>query len=433
MSEFERAKVLVGRVEDVCLNFDAGVFDAVLCDPPYGLGFMDSAWDHQVPSPELWSKVLCVCKPGAWLMAFGGTRLHHRTVCGIEDGGWQVRDSLAWMYGTGFPKSYNISKGIDKAVGAEREVVGSGRSGQTRHAMAGDFAGAYDVTAPATTDAERWEGYGTALKPAYEPICLAQKPRDGTFVNNALTHGCGGLAIDGSRIGVEGVWPRVVSLGKSGAGDVYGAGLAGSRAAGTTNQGRWPANVILDEDAAAVLDAQSSTRPAGYKTDGAHIKVAQTYDSTSFEMNANRTPHRFGDDGGASRFFYCPKASRKEREAGLKGFETSIVNDGRATSIDNAYQRGDTQRRNTHPTVKPIDLIRYLARLILPPPREDGAPRRILVPFSGSGSEMIGCLLAGWDEVVGIEMSEEYAEISRARIEHWLDGYEHGQQGPPNG
>ena len=123
MSEFERPKVLVGRVEDVCLNFDAGVFDAVLCDPPYGLGFMDSAWDHQVPSPELWSKVLCVCKPGAWLMAFGGTRLHHRTVCGIEDGGWQVRDSLAWMYGTGFPKSYNISKGIDKAVGAEREVV----------------------------------------------------------------------------------------------------------------------------------------------------------------------------------------------------------------------------------------------------------------------------------------------------------------------
>jgi len=426
MSEFERPKVLVGRVEDVCLNFDAGVFDAVLCDPPYGLGFMDSAWDHQVPSPELWSKVLCVCKPGAWLMAFGGTRLHHRTVCGIEDGGWQVRDSLAWMYGTGFPKSYNISKGIDKAVGAEREVVGSGRSGQTRHAMAGDFAGAYDVTAPATTDAERWEGYGTALKPAYEPICLAQKPRDGTFVNNALTHGCGGLAIDSSRIPTDG--PIVKTRSSSFGGAAYGGGN-GQYTVSANDSGRWPANVILDEEAGSDLDVQS-----GESTSSTHVRKikARPKQFTKGKEKAHQTTGQ-ADSGGASRFFYCPKASRKEREAGLEGFETSIVNDGRATSMDNAYQRGDTQRRNTHPTVKPIDLIRYLARLILPPTREDGAPRRILVPFSGSGSEMIGCLLAGWDEVVGIEMSEEYAEISRARIEHWLDGYEHGQQGPPNG
>ncbi len=329
-------RILVGKVQDVCPTLQASSFDAVLCDPPYGLSFMGKGWDHSVPSPELWREVLRVAKPGTFLMAFGGTRLFHRTVCGIEDAGFEVRDTIAWMYGTGFPKSHSLEK---------------------------------------STGAPEWQGYGTALKPAYEPVCLAQKPREGTYAHNALEHGCGGLAIDASRIEVSGVRKAL-----EGTAIGYGASVGSSRAIGTTTQGRWPANVILDAEAGAVLDAQS---------------------------------------GGASRFFYCPKASRAEREAGLEHFGEATVSDGRDTPNDTAYQRGKTKRKNTHPTVKPIDLIRYLARLILPPPREDGEPRRILVPFSGSGSEVIGCMLAGWDEVVGIEMNPEYAEIARARIEHW--------------
>ncbi|MBF84191.1 MAG: hypothetical protein CL489_06890 [Acidobacteria bacterium] len=233
-----------------------------------------------------------------------------------------------------------------------------------------------------------------------------------------MEHGCGGLAIDASRIEIDApiVTSRSVSFGDTGA--ALGGG-DGKYTVSENTQGRWPANVILDEEAGAVLDAQSGPKmhSAGKARDGSAARVDDSYDATAFQLPPNRNMRRLGDTGGASRFFYCAKASRAEREAGLEHFGAATVSDGRDKAIDNAYQRGKTKRKNTHPTVKPIDLIRYLARMILPPER--AAPRRILVPFSGSGSEMIGCMQAGWDEVIGIEMNPEYAAIARARIEHW--------------
>jgi len=350
---------------------DLSGFDAVFCDPPYGLDFMGARWDYDVPSVELWQAVQSACKPGALMLAFGGSRTYHRLACRIEDAGWELRDCLLWLYGSGFPKSYNISKGIDKQAGAEREVVGemaAPRGTDDCLTMGGGWQAAPQITAPATEAAALWAGHGTALKPAHEPICLAQAPRDGGFARNAVDHWCGGLDVDGARLAID--------------------------APITENaQGRWPANVLLDESAAQALDAQSGELTSGSRAAG--VRRGLGYMSRA---SGDGGPAIEASTGGASRFFYCAKATRAEREAGLQASE------GRA---------------NTHPTVKPLDLCRYLASLLLPPPHPEGLPRRILVPFSGSGSEMIGAARAGWEEVVGIELQEKYVRLATARLSHW--------------
>jgi hypothetical protein len=375
-------RVVRGDVSEVLAQVEAlgaPLFDAVLCDPPYGISFMEAGWDREVPGPLVWAAVQRVCRPGAWLMAFGGTRKWHHLALGLEDAAWEIRDTCMWLYGSGFPKSLDISKALDKRAGIYR-----GKAGE-RLEENGSMAGANVVRtpkgSPATAEALHWEGYGTALKPAWEPIIVCQAGRDGTFANNVTEHGCGALNIDGCRVGLEdgeeiqktrvvSFWPTRVA---------YGGG-DGKHTTYTNTTGRWPANLVLGESI---------------------------------------------DLGEQTRFFYKAKASRPEREAGLEDFDakTSAELTGRqegSAGLDNprASTRGSA-RKNTHPTVKPIDLARYFATMLLPPPREDGQPRRLLVPFSGSGSEMIGALLAGWDEVVGIEMSQEYCEIARARIARW--------------
>ncbi len=398
MSTGEHA-VEQGDVVEVLRSYPDNTFDAVLCDPPYGLSFMGKKWDYDVPSSALWAEVLRVCKPGAPLIAFSGTRTYHRMVVAIEEAGWEIRDQLAWMYGSGFPKSLDVSKAIDAAAGAVREVVGKreqqGNGGSprasshyldvgggktvdgcnTKFAEAYRDKGTFSVTAPATPSARQWQGYGTALKPAYEPAVLARKPLEGTVAANVAKWGVGGLAIDACRIGSEST-KRISNAGTNGEG--WGMGAA-SHVNGS-DAGRWPANVILDEDAGEALDAQTGDRPSASNispTTGGKIfgtgKAIPQYE--------NGNPYR-GETGGASRFFYCAKASRKERGEG-----------------------------NAHPTVKPIALMQYLARLILPP-----SPGAILVPFAGSGSEMIGALRAGWPAVVGIEREAEYVEIARHRL-----------------
>jgi hypothetical protein len=409
--------VHVGDVLDVIPTL--GPFDAVLSDPPYGLAFMARDWDHAVPGPDVWRVVLDALRPGAPLAAFGGTRTYHRLVCAIEDAGAEIRDSLMWLYGSGFPKNLDISKAIDKAAGAEREVTATipdrwTGKGQTFN-FATDRAQSYVsvLGAPATPAAQRFDGYGTALKPSYEPIIWAMKTRDGSFANNATEHGVAGINIDAGRIGtttrLNSSSPRVERTG-------FVKGFVGGTHTAVLDHGRWPANVILDDEAGAMLDAQSGEAGGGFGVRGAST---HTYGGGKGFTQATGERVGHGDSGGASRFFYCAKASRAEREAGLDTFRASNVNDGRETSIDNPYQRGDTQRRNVHPTVKPVDLCRWLAALLLPPPRADGAPRRLLVPFSGSGSEMIGALLAGWDHVVGVELDPHYAAIAAARLAHW--------------
>lgn len=382
-----RVRLLRGSVEDILPTLDAESFDASLCDPPYGLSFMGKAWDHGVPGAAIWAEVERCLRPGAHLLAFGGTRTFHRLTVGIEDGGFEIRDCLAWLYGSGFPKSLDVSKAIDAALGETREVVGvnpnGGRRGSSSFGQIRTDGSDVAVTAPAAVEAKAWSGYGTALKPAWEPCILAMKPTAGTFAANALAHGVAGLAIDAGRIACDSkAWG---SGNRDSWRESEGRADRQTERYGEADQnpsGRWPANVLLDEEAAQVLDAQS-----GHMIDGDDGRRNGVANVTLHGLGARAEPWGgYGGEGGASRFFYTAKADRAERQG------------------------------SRHPTLKPMDLCAYLARLLLPPVRSDGKPRRILVPFSGAGSEMIGCLRAGWDEVVGIERETEYVADAERRI-----------------
>jgi DNA modification methylase len=354
--------------------------DAIVTDPPYGLGFMGKAWDKGVPSVEVWQAAYRVLKPGGYLLAFAGTRTQHRMCSAIEDAGFEIRDMIAWVYGSGFPKSLDVSKAIDKAAGVEREVVGVVK--KTPSASAGCNDGwvrpwaegktTMDITAPATEAARQWQGWGTALKPALEPITVARKPLIGTVAENVIAHGTGAINVDGCRVEAEcGGRPlREVSAlrsdvqyrGNALLGRVDGS-LASSKAVGATDLGRWPANLIHD-----------------------------------------------GGDflGEASRFFYCAKASKRDRDEGLDGFEkrnNMRVNGPR----ESEEAKHATKRANIHPTVKPTDLMRYLCRLVTPP------GGTVFDPFMGSGSTGKAALREGF-QFVGCEISTEYFEIANARL-----------------
>lgn len=394
-----------------------------LTDPPYGLSFMGHAWDHGVPSAEVWAEVLRCLRPGAHLLAFGGTRTFHRLACAIEDAGFEIRDCMQWLYATGFPKSLDVSKAIDREAGAGREVVGPptpGGSGQ------GNAYG--NITRPpATAPATQWSGHGTALKPAWEPIIVARKPLDGTVAENVQRWGCGGLAIDACRIESFGPPSGWSSSGSKASANLAMGGANYARDPKPDSPlGRWPANVILDEEAGAILDAQSGNRKStltGRADPSAQHPHPADPSGTRASMFGNGQARGgvYADSGGASRFFYCPKASRSERDAGLEEFEArsraeaTRRKEGSPGSKNAAAGAGGENCRNIHPTVKPIALARYLARLILPPIPD----ARMLTPFSGSGSEVIGALQAGWSHVDGIDSWGVAVRISRARIAHW--------------
>jgi len=397
---------------------DASV-DAIVTDPPYELGFMGRAWDKAgtAHAVAVWAEALRVAKPGAHLCAFGGTRTFHRLACAIEDAGWEIRDCLSWLYGQGFPKSHDIGKALDKMAGAEREVVGKHPSpcGNTSAAVTlsgGPFQESPNLTAPATPEAKQWDGWGTALKPAWEPIILARKPLTGTVAANVLAHGTGALNIDGCRVagdedGSRNRPPSALGSANSYAQDKWTREAVVARR-NTTGKGRWPANVVLDEAAAEMLDEQSGVTisTGGQKSLGA-FRNGDVYGKGK-DIREKGDPG-FGDSGGASRFFYTAKASPAERNAGLDGFSSTVTDDGRKKSIDNPYQRGETTRRNHHPTVKPLDLMVWLCTLVTPP---GGV---ILDPFMGSGTTGIAALRIG-ARFIGCEQDAEYIAIARSRI-----------------
>lgn len=458
----DRVALFHGDCREVLKRVPDASFDALVTDPPYGLEFMGKEWDapwkataggfskpgigRETPWPSFkgsnrsrcstcglligqggsrcdcakpcpviqdsvrmivfqqWFEpiaveLLRVLKPGGYLLCFGGTRTYHRITCAIEDAGFEVRDCLLWLYGQGFPKSLDVSKALDKAAGATREVVAEREEHDIcRPEGGGDerlmtSAGKRETrtvqtTAPATDAAKQWAGWGTALKPAYEPIIMARKPLDGTVAQNVVKHGVGALNIDASRIAVE---ERPLRISKGGpAKHAFSDGLSGSSAEGTTTEGRYPANLLLDEDAAAALDAQTgvlkSGDPAGVKAGGqlnCYGKFAGGVPVTGF-----------GDQGGASRFFYCAKASRADRDYGLPEGVSS-----------------------KHPTVKPLALMRYLLRLVTPP----GAT--VLDPFFGSGSTGVAAVLEGI-ACVGIEADAESFHTARQRIGGAVDAAE---------
>ena len=419
-------------------NLPEAFFDSVVCDPPYGLSFMGKDWDHGIPGPHFWREALRVAKPGSYLVAFGGTRTFHRLTCAIEDAGWEIRDCLMWLYGSGFPKSLDVSKAIDKSAGAERPVIGTWRprgtarpkadgrggyrgktAGIGSHADA--FNGELSITGPATDAAKQWEGWGTALKPAWEPIILARKPLIGTVAANVLEHGTGGINIDGCRIPTSAADAKArerantPNSGRMKAGGSPIGTFVRSSATGAmdTTKGRWPANLILDEEAARVLDEQS-----GYLKSGIAGVRRKPHSSVAMHSLGMKGAQEVGydDGGGASRFFYVTKASRKEREYGCDdlplnspGETVGRVDESLGTKSPRAGAGRTSGSRNHHPTVKPVALMRWLCRLVTPP---GGV---VLDPFMGSGSTGIAANQEDFD-FVGIELCAEYVEIARKRL-----------------
>jgi site-specific DNA-methyltransferase (adenine-specific) len=391
-----RKKLYHGNCLEILDTLPPEKIDTCITDPPYELGFMGKDWDSAGVSfqKETWEKVYRVLKPGAFLLAFGGTRTWHRIAVAIEDAGFEIRDTICWLYGQGFPKSYSIGKGIDKKAGKEREIIGknpnyrNGRISDTTYVRGNKSVENPNLTAPATPEAELWEGRGTALKPAFEPIIVAMKPIDGTFVNNALTHGVAGMWIDGGRIGTEQTVTTIKDLSQAHGNQFGKAGIEYPKIGEKINPpGRWPSNVILDETSAEMLDKQTGIQKGGFvrnRTDGARPFENQGKD-TGYETVAEISE----PDGGASRFFYCAKANKKERNLGLNGNE-----------------------RNTHATVKPLALMKYLARITKTPTRGI-----VIDPFMGSGTTGMACALEDRD-FIGIELEEESYIIARKRIEY---------------
>jgi DNA modification methylase len=404
--------------------------DAIVTDPPYELGFMGKSWDSTgiAFNVEVWQQTLRVLKPGGHLIAFSGSRTYHRMAVAIEDAGFQIRDQIMWVYGSGFPKSHNISKGIDKAAGAERKVVGQKIRGDVEEAKLKGSTysvadanknnkaifgyGVEDITVASTLEAQQWDGWGTALKPAHEPMVLARKPLEGTVANNVLTFGVGGLNIDGSR--VEGLSEKELNWTPQRQSANPNIDLGGMRAGQEQSmfnpQGRFPANFIHDGS-----DEVVALFPDTGKSTGGRIGKKSMGDVTNVPAGEYEVGDPgYGDSGSAARFFYCAKASKRDRNEGLEGFETKKQDVSRKEGNpggDNPRNRGVHERANHHPTVKPTDLMRYLCKLVTPP------KGIILDPFMGSGSTGKGAVLEGF-EFIGIEQSAEYCEIAKARIEH---------------
>jgi site-specific DNA-methyltransferase (adenine-specific) len=380
--------LLKGNCLETLKTLETASVDSIVTDPPYELGFMGQSWDNSgiAYSKDLWAECLRVLKPGGHLLAFSGSRTYHRMVVAIEDSGFEVRDQIMWLYGSGFPKSLDVSKAIDKAAGAEREVIKTGFAygisvGQEAQGYRpADYVSKQLSDVAITNEAKQWEGWGTALKPAHEPICVARKPLIGTVANNVLTYGTGALNIDGSRVGSGTGKTKTVQYP-----DIRGNNF--NNANGTveytvTDQGRWPANVIHDG---------SDEVLAGFPNE-------------------------------AGRFFYCAKASKSERDAGLdiEQFPLRNYTEGNKmggsadTMLTSSGNPRDCRKQNFHPTVKPLALMRYLIKLVTP---TNGT---VLDPFLGSGTTAVAATLEGFNWI-GCEMTEDYWPIIEARIE-WAQG-----------
>lgn len=515
-----------GDCLDRLKELDDNSIDSIVTDPPYGLAFMGKKWDYDVPSQEIWEECLRVLKPGGHLLSFAGSRTYHRMAVRIEDAGFEIRDQIMWVYGSGFPKSHNIGKALDKNGGnnhlvyevgeklkearesrgisitqadkmfcggstnyswfegrpkgirmpndeifelivkeweelkpyqqkvksANREVIGKydGDMGGLGGERLGDGGG--DITLPATPIAQQYEGWGTALKPAHEPIVMARKPFKGSVAQNVLEWGTGGINIDGCRIATD----ETLSIGSGKVG--YGSNMDGSNKGEQHIGGRFPANFIIDEEAGKILDNQSGTTKSTKRSAKNNKKTVgtNTYTPNEAIYNDNNT---HGDSGGASRFFYCPKSSKKDRNEGMPepvpqftarprredgtiiykethpeecaeamkgkprsektslGAAEEIIQQkkikGRDAGQDERnvpHKARPSARQNIHPTVKPTNLMTYLIRLVTP---KDGV---VLDPFMGSGSTGKAAIREGFN-FVGIEREEEYIQIAEQRIE----------------
>lgn len=432
-SDNEQYKLYNGNMLDMLEVIEPNSIDSIITDPPYELNFMGKGWDNAGVSfqKETWEKCFQVLKSGGYLLAFGGSRTFHRIACAIEDAGFEIRDTIMWLYGSGFPKSMNIGLAIDKKNGVESEVISTGRSGATSRAYQSEemtTSGDYEIKKANN----EWNGWGTALKPSFEPIIIARKPFKGSLVDNVLENGVGGYNIDECRVQTNDRWVVPPHKAKDVAEGYQrkNKSMFVDKKGNTTNElGRFPANTILtydDTDFEEVCGGFPITK-SGSKLSYGSVRKKQVDNCyklgfTQKEINdGQNAPDNYGDSGSASRYFYCAKASKKDRNEGLEEFEDKIkVFNGKSSSsskeIKDVEKRFTTITKNTHPTVKPTELMQYLVRLVTP---ENGT---ILDPFNGSGSTGKAVMYENKErnknyKYIGIELTEEYLPISKARID----------------
>lgn len=399
----DNVTLYAGDCLDVLAELPDASVDSVVTDPPYGLDFMGKKWDTGAVAFDtaIWGHCLRVLKPGGHVLAFGGTRTWHRLAVAIEDAGFEIRDNIAWLYGSGFPKSLDVSKAIDKAAGAERKVVGTrAKSGLGDRAVGhdrGDLIWSGEITSPVgvTDDAKRWQGWGTALKPAFEPVVVGRKPLSGTVAANVLAHGVGALNIDATRVATNDSLTGGRPEGTSN--EIYSKGLGASSGRSDALAGRWPSNVVVDEVAAQEIDRQSGI------TRSASTQGVQRYGRSAGIMGnvgklRDGRPEGHDDEGGASRFFpafkYQAKAPTEERP---------------------------TANGIAHPTVKPVDLMRWLIRLVTPP------GGTVLEPFAGSGTTAEAAIHEHM-KCIAIEREADYLPLIVARLTKPIEiGFDFGE------
>lgn len=442
-------KIYHGNMLEEILELEDNSIDSIVTDPPYELGFMGKSWDASGVAfqKDTWEKCFRVLKPGGHLLAFGGSRTYHRIACAIEDAGFELRDTIMWLYGSGFPKSMNIGKAVESyeklgnASTRNKRKIEQACDGdsfivkQTNNGAMGEIVEASRKHyTPGTENAKKWDGWGTCLKPAFEPVIVARKPLDGTCANNILTYGVGGLNIDECRIELEEDYEFKTTNRKSRSEDyVFNDKTSGFKNENNDNasanpQGRFPANVILtydETDFDEVCGDMPITKSSGGKMSqpdlrdvGKKSKESIGVDKLSFGQvsNVERMESNYiapSNEGSAARYFYCAKASKKDRDEGLEEFQekkTGELQGGRKEGSAGSI------KKNIHPTVKPTTLMQYLVRLVTP---KGGT---VLDPFMGSGSTGKATMIENVErnadyKFIGIEMTEDYLDIAKARIE----------------
>jgi site-specific DNA-methyltransferase (adenine-specific) len=466
-----KTKLMLGDNIESLKKLPDNSVDSIVTDPPYGLSFMGKKWDHDVPSVDFWREVYRVLKPGGHVLSFGGTRTYHRMTVNIEDAGFEIRDQIMWLYGSGFPKSHNIGKAVDKLQGNEREVVGKLENYQDKRGLNGQTENVMENAKPrididVTKGNSEYEGWGTALKPANEPICVARKPlSEKSVALNVLKWGTGGINIDGCRVGSE---VRTTPVGSDDNRDdetLFGLNKTTHHERVETTEGRFPANIILECLCDEVIKGEKGERttketninnkeanwfrnaggdkeerwsfndkgdihtnpmcPCYIMDEQSGVSSSQKRtnfkkDNTIWQDNTGEIDTMsggFSDKGGASRFFYQAKVSKAERNMGLDNFEDKKVafratKGGSSGESSKGMERFESIKKNNHPTVKPVNLMAYLCRLVTPP---NGI---VLDPYMGSGATGIAARLEGF-RFLGMELDEDYFKIAEARINNY--------------
>jgi site-specific DNA-methyltransferase (adenine-specific) len=400
--------------------------DSVVTDPPYELNFMNKGWDRSgiAFQPNTWKQCYEALKPGGYLLAFGGSRTFHRIAVAIEDAGFEIRDVIMWVYGSGFPKSLNIGLAVDKINGVESKVVSNGRSGKSSHAFQSEettTAGEYEIKEAQN----EWQGWGTALKPAYEPIIVARKPLKGTVAQNVLAYGVGGINIDECRVGGE---ERTYDLTMTSGNFETTNGGKNIKSGEVTVNGRFPANFIHNGSDEVVSLFPNSDGAGGSTPQSKIAGYGKNISNGSYEYYGGDRNTFDSGSGSASRFFYTAKASKKDRDEGLKLFEVGKVGHGNLGN-SKGLERFDTLGKNIHPTVKPCELMQYLVRMVTP---KGGV---VLDPFMGSGSTGKAVMFENRErqanyKFIGIDLDldNQYCDIANGRIDYALNKFEYDEQ-----